>query len=260
MTLAAHLKDDENQREQHGRHTPQFRLNPAATAMAEFSELSTKARCAREDLATEIKVNTAWVSKLDLAARPTGVAKPDEREVWLVENSFTGQECQDLIAAAEEHGFGATNYRKDYRGNLRLITIDPSLASAMWLRLQPFVPATLELDGETWEATGLNECWRLSKYHPGDRFGRHCDANFMRNADEMSLLTVNIYMNADFEGGSTRFYADGRAKEVNLTIRPQPGLCLLFRQPPGAQYYHDGEEVVSGQKYLFRSDVVYWRR
>jgi hypothetical protein len=173
---------------------------------------------------------------------------------------FTSLECQDLIAAAEQHGYGATNYPKDYRGNLRLITTDSSLAAAMWTRMQPFVPATLESEGDKWDAIGLNEVWRLSKYHPGDRFQRHCDACFVRNDDEMSLLTVNIYMNGDFEGGSTRFYANNRTPEANLTIEPKPGLCLLFRQPPEEMYYHDGDRVISGQKYLFRSDVIYRRR
>lgn len=214
-------------------------------------------------MAREIKVKTEWASMLDPEAWPTGVTQPDEREIFLVEDLFTAQECQDLIAAGEEHGYGATNYAKAYRGNLRLITTDSSLAAAMWTRLQPFVPPTLECRGKAWDAVGLNEAWRLSKYHPGDCFQRHCDACFDRDDDEimeMSMLTVNIYMNSDFEGGSTRFYANNRISEANLTVEPKPGLCLLFRQPPEEMYYHDGERVVSGQKYLFRSDVMYRRR
>jgi len=224
------------------------------------AELLVPSRRAGRDLAYEIKVDTVWASKLDPEARPTGVTRPDDREVWLVEDLLTIQECQDLISAAEEYGYGATTYPKAYRGNLRLIATDTSLAAAMWTRLQPFVPPTLELDGDTWQTVGLNEVWRLSKYHPGDCFQPHCDASFARGDDETSMLTVNIYMNANFEGGSTRFYANSRALEANLTVEPKPGLCLLFRQPPEEMYCHDGERVVSGQKYLFRSDVMYRRR
>merc|ERR1711871_682179 len=128
----------------------------------------------------------------------TGSRQPDGREVYLIEASFTLGECAALVAAAEQYGFGATDYPKGYRGNLRLITTDESLTAAMWRRLRPHVPATVEYGGEVWEATGLNECWRLSKYHPGDRFMRHTDANFKRNRQEMSMFTVNIYMNSDF--------------------------------------------------------------
>jgi len=38
----------------------------------------------------------------------------------------------------------------------------------------------------------MNECWRLSKYHPKDRFETHVDTCFLRSYDERSMLTVNI--------------------------------------------------------------------
>merc|ERR1712166_323069 len=117
---------------------------------------------------------------------------------------------------------GATNYPKRYRGNLRLLTTDSGFADAVWQRLQPLVPAKLSLRGDIWEAIGLNECWRLAKYHENDQFMGHCDASFQRSAEEMSMLTVNIYMNGGFEGGSTRFYfGDADARKADLTIVPK---------------------------------------
>merc|ERR1712232_170217 len=121
-------------------------------------------------------------------------------------------------------------------------------------------------DGAEWDVVGLNECWRLAKYHPGDRFQGHCDASFARSDDEMSMFTVNIYMNEGFRGGSTRVYFKDRAiapcmDSASCTaVTPKTGLCLLFRQPPGQSYYHDGEQLGSGLKYLFRSDVMYRKR
>jgi len=209
------------------------------------------------DLPREVEVQTDWARLLERGAVPTGGHRPDDREVLLVEGCFSPGECKALVAAAEQHGYGATNYPKAYRGNLRLSTTDEGLAVAVWRRLQPFVPATVERDGQVWDVVGLNEFWRLSKYHPGDRFMRHVDAFFHRGHGETSMFTVNIYMNCNFEGGATRFYPDADSREADITIRPQPGLCLLFRQPPQRAYYHDGEEVRSGQKYLFRSDVMY---
>jgi len=97
----------------------------------------------------------------------------------------------------------------------------------------------------------------------------------------MSMISVNIYMNGGFENGRTRFFLrddwlhqlepirdgggeiryhareDGAAPDV--TVVPAAGRCLLFQQPPGQCYYHDGEELGSGCKYLFRSDVMYRR-
>eukprot|EP00971_Amphidinium_carterae_P208628 4139316-Amphidinium_carterae.1 len=135
---------------------------------------------------------------------------------------------------------------------------------------KPHVPEELDLNGETWDAVGGNEVWRLAKYYPGDRFcgslsyslsllaalfcsvrrtlisqmpcftvflgtpvsqvpyftvfgehqslkclffrgfgrpsdakvdldliwlGGHCDSWFERTEKEVSMLTVNIYMN-----------------------------------------------------------------
>merc|ERR1719469_324183 len=105
---------------------------------------------------------------------------------------------------------------------------------------------------EAWEPVGINERWRLSKFNAGDSFQRHCDACFDRSDEEMSMFTVSIYMNDDFKGGTTRFYAGKHTIDPDLTVQPAPGLCLLFRQPRGERYHHDGEEVRSGQKYLFR--------
>jgi hypothetical protein len=209
------------------------------------------------DLPHEIEVATNWADLLDPNSGPRRCRQPDKREVYLIENVFSIAECKALIASSEEHGYGATNYPKSYRGNLRLITKDASLTGIMWQRLRPFVPATVTCGGSVWEAVGLNECWRLAKYHPGDRFMRHLDAAFKRDQKEMSMFTVNIYMNGDFEGGATRFYPDGNSPDPNLVVSPEAGLCLLFRQPPSQQYYHDGERVRQGNKYLFRTDVIY---
>ena len=71
------------------------------------------------------------------------------------------------------------------------------------------------------------------------------------------MYTVNIYLNGGFEGGRTRFRdANGI---VEAAVIPSQGQCLIFRQPPSAAYRHDGEELLSGFKYLLRSDVMYRR-
>lgn len=177
-------------------------------------------------------------------------------DIRLVREVFTEDECTHLLVAAEVVGFGVTDYPKKYRGNLRIITMDTSLASALWLRLKPFIPNIVTEYGHQYEAHGLNECWRLAKYYPGDQFCSHVDATFS-SGDLKSMYTVNIYMNGDFTGGHTVF-EQGNAEEM-LRVVPQPGLCLLFRQPPSAHYSHKGLAVESGVKYLFRSDVMYRR-
>lgn len=226
----------------------------------------------------EIQVDSEWGRLLDTtpprtACTPLGHEgsiydmTPDTGHpgVMLLTELFTTDECARLIHASESFGYGYTDYNKQYRGNTRLISTDHSLADAVWKRIKKHVPARLRMqsrcdDSDTeWEAVGLNERWRLAKYVPGDRFEMHCDAAYRRNADCMSMFTVNAYMNSDFTGGATRFYQGRSAKTPQLSVAGAPGMCCVFRQPPGARYLHDGEEVTSGVKYLFRTDVMYRR-
>jgi hypothetical protein len=134
----------------------------------------------------------------------------------------------------------------------------------LYERIKPFVPAQIELKGQQFRLLGLNEMWRLAKYYPKDRFQCHCDANF--NDDKrLSMFTVNVYANdahefdseEGFEGGTTRFYNKDNPREVDFHVVPKKGVAILFRQPPGKSYLHDGEELKSGTKYLFRTDVMY---
>jgi hypothetical protein len=219
----------------------------------------------------EIEVTSDWAPLLDASPPKTQCenlggegSKYDMRQqtghygAVLLRELFTEEECKRLIAASEKFGYGFTDYPKSYRGNTRLISTDKGLAEAVWERIRPHVPARLTVDSQDWEAVGLNECWRMAKYVPGDRFKGHTDAAFSRGADEMSMFTVNAYMNGDFTQGRTRFFGNfDSAGEPDFAVAGAPGLCCVFRQPPGATFYHDGEELGEGIKYLFRSDVMY---
>lgn len=108
-----------------------------------------------------------------------------------------------------------------------------------------------------WVPTGLNDHWRISKYHPGDQFQVHCDASFAKSDTEESKFTVNVYMNDGFDGGATRFY-HGRGGDCAFAVTPETGMGCIFAQPTADRnYYHDGERVRGGVKYLFRTDVMY---
>ncbi|KAL1525080.1 hypothetical protein AB1Y20_019953 [Prymnesium parvum] len=226
----------------------------------------------------EIKVQTRWAGLLNADA-PTSLRTPHRKadsycsnsRLLTVESVFSRDEAERLVQMADAIGFGRTNYPRMYRGNLRLITIDLSLSDAVWHRVSHLVPSSIESAGSTWDAVGLNECWRLAKYLPGDCFQAHCDDYFARNKDEKSFYTANIYLNdvPNQHGGATRFWEDMRASQSAkagsgvqpiVSITPEAGLGVLFRQPPDEFLLHDGEKLRDGIKYLIRSDVMYRRR
>jgi len=190
-------------------------------------------------------------------ANPAPILKLD---AFYFRGFLTKSECLSIIKEAENLGFGRTHYPKHYRGNLRLMVTDQELADKLFERMKPHVSGLLhesEERKESWKVVGLNEKFRLSKYFPGDEFGSHCDANFKRSRTERSMYTVNIYLNGGFKNGRTRFYKDTPGSKMIYATVPEPGAALVFRQPPGQYYLHDGERLGSDVKYLLRTDVMY---
>jgi len=174
-------------------------------------------------------------------------------------------ESRKLIQLCELYGFEDCGYPKNYRSNTRMITQDAALANKLYQRVRQCCPETYTFDNQTWRMCGLNERFRWCKYVKGQRFGVHCDANFTRSATEMSLYTLNIYLNdgeKEFAGGRTCFYnhKGGYGKksnyELSVGVVAKPGLAVIFNQVP-ENIFHDGEEVTKGVKYLMRSDVMY---
>eukprot|EP01065_Artemidia_motanka_P030164 TRINITY_DN36176_c0_g1_i1.p1 TRINITY_DN36176_c0_g1~~TRINITY_DN36176_c0_g1_i1.p1 ORF type:complete len:247 (+),score=57.07 TRINITY_DN36176_c0_g1_i1:59-742(+) len=223
-------------------------------AAAPTEDVSWQASASRSCRTKESSVVTRWKTLLDPAAPPCTAEKIDGFDAFLIRGFFSPEEAQRLVEASEKHGYGTTDYAPRYRGNLRLITEDLSLTECIARRVGKLFPQRVRAEQADWKFVGLNECWRLAKYHPGDQFGKHCDACYERSREERSMYTVNVYMSGDHRGGATRFF---RGKEMVFKVDPEPGLALVFRQPPDEQYLHDGEQLQSGTKYLFRTDAMY---
>ena len=83
----------------------------------------------------------------------------------------------------------------------------------------------------------------------GQQFKVHPDGHFKRNDDEVSMVTMLIYLNEDFIGGETEFVMPWKA------IPPKTGKLLLFRH----NQLHKGNPVPQGIKYVLRTDVMYKR-
>lgn len=66
-----------------------------------------------------------------------------------------------------------------------------------------------------------------------------------------------FYLNGtdEFEGGLTNFI-DYKTHKLNYSVKPEPGLCLVFRQVD-LRTYHEGTEVTKGLKYILRNDIMF---
>lgn len=172
-----------------------------------------------------------------------------DEHVYLLEDFFSEQECDDLILWSEQRGYEEAKVQvygkqvmvKNMRNNSRINYVDFDLAERMWERFKPY--AVLEFGNS--RAIGLNELFRFYRYEPGQYFKKHIDGSYIRENGEASYFTFMIYLNDDFEGGETTF--------EQFTVQPKKGTALIFHHP----IKHAGEQIRSGVKYALRTDVMY---
>lgn len=173
-------------------------------------------------------------------------------QVFLIQDFLSQNECEALIDFAESRGFSPApiatlagpQMAPEIRNNSRIIVDDPLLAKKLFERAREFLPESLDRA----QLLGFNERWRFYRYQSGQRFARHFDSSFRRNRNEASKLTFLIYLNEEFNGGSTRFFLDPEAN-----VEPKRGTALVFVH----RKLHEGVEIISGTKYVLRTDVMY---
>lgn len=98
----------------------------------------------------------------------------------------------------------------------------------------------------------LNERLRFLRYGPGEYFASHLDGTYVRDdKSELSYITVQLYLNEGFKGGSTTFLSVD--EQERLEVVPKSGRVLVFEH----RILHEGSELLTGQKYAVRTDVMY---
>jgi prolyl 4-hydroxylase len=172
---------------------------------------------------------------------------------FTVDGVMTADECAAMIARIDALGTEAAPIstgagfvmRPDVRNNTRVIIDDPALAQLLFDRVASRLPSPLcDLT-----PVGANERFRCYRYAPGQKFSPHYDGAFVRDDSECSLLTFMVYLNEGFEGGNTAFL------DFDASAMPKTGRALLFQH----QVLHEGCQVLTGTKYVLRSDVMYRR-
>ena len=174
--------------------------------------------------------------------------KPLQQGIFLLENVFTPSECQDIIDASEQSGFEVAPIttlngpvlNTMIRNNSRHLFFDEAKATVIWAKISSFFPAI-----KNSIPYGLNDMFRVYRYHEGERFMKHRDGSYSKSETEFSFYTFIVYLNDNFEGGTTTF--------DRFEITPKTGSALCFPHP----VKHSGSKVVKGVKYALRTDVMY---
>ena len=169
--------------------------------------------------------------------------------VFTIDHFFSPAECAHYIAFGDEIGYAASEVNfasgsrraEEIRNNDRVIFDDVALADMLFDRVRKMLPS--EIAG--WTLSGLNERLRFYRYAPEQYFKWHKDGSCAKSPDEASMLTLMIYLNDDFDGGDTEFRTE--------FVKPKTGMALIFPH----RVAHQGTAIVSGTKYVLRTDVMY---
>lgn len=186
---------------------------------------------------------------------------PPPPACFVLDNVLTKAECEEWMRAAEQVGytdaliqseFGEQVRNPEIRNGGRAMLDDPERAHRLFKRISRFIPSNPNKRGAV--AQGLNERLRFLRYFPGEYFKPHFDNPYEdeRNGT-ISIFTVQVYLNDDFDGGETVFL-DGGEIVRPVAYRPKQGSVLVFEQEP---YYHEGATVTRGVKYCVRTEVMF---
>ena len=201
-------------------------------------------------------------SVLELEDKPSKlisrVPVPFVKDAVVLTNVLSRVECAQIVAVAESLGFqsdvdysfiGSLDSSKSAsrtsaggeRAQGLVWLIDKSIDQVLFDRVSPHLPQ--KLGGG--KLAGINMRWRLYRYDEGSVYRPHVDGAwpgsglrsdgqkcvFDAFGDRWSKLTFLIYLNEDFEGGSTVFYTPASTSEGVLEARgvaPRVGNVLVF--------------------------------
>ncbi|CAF0891598.1 unnamed protein product [Adineta ricciae] len=201
-------------------------------------------------------------ASLSTSMEKRDISLPNPRDsgklAFVLLNVFTPDECAEWIKLTETRGYSPALVNigtgevlmTDFRNNDRCIIDDENMAKILFERIQCFLP-------ETWKEyklVGLNERLRFLRYDPGQKFEAHMDGVYQRpdGSGERSFITVQLYLNEDFQGGETTFIHSLEPKK-NVRCIPRTGMVLIFQH----DLIHEGSALTKGRKYTLRTDVMY---
>ena len=205
----------------------------------------TSARCRRELDIVEAMTLTATG---DPIAPPAGrVIGENPRLVWF-DGLFTEAECRYLVGAATP--MLAPSVVVDQRTG-RQVRDPVRTSDGVGFTLPLENPAVHALNRRIAAASGTDvgqgEPLQVLRYRPGEQYRPHFDA--IPGFANQRVLTMLVWLNADYAGGETRFMKDGRS------LKGKIGDALLFRNADESGRRDDGSAhaglpVTAGEKLI----------
>lgn len=217
---------------------------------------------------SKLKHSTREISVEDLGPKLVPIVGRAKLAL-LLSNVLSPEECDGLIKRAKGEQFEDVLMRQSRaKGNdsvdisncRRSMVEDPDIVSELFDRLANALrgtefeeiflhaPWVSKGDAAALTATGLNDRLHFIRFGTGQFFAPHRDSRFKRG-NEISHITMQIFLNHNFSGGMTSFKGGNRY----LDVKPMTGSVLLFDQ----DIRREECEVFIGRKFVARSDVMF---
>ena len=228
--------------------------------------------------------------KEDLRADPQADprAKVERVEVEGVPGTFrllnvlSRDECLRFIELTESLGYlpdAAVSLPRSVRHNHNTTwVVDEQTDAILWRRCADCTTDDRHLFGNK-KALGFNARFRFYRYEAGDFFKPHTDGAWPGSRvierrlipsaypDRFSQMSVLLFLSDDFEGGDTQFcvsksdstrpaHSQDETRLVEVRTPAGGALCFPHGRHP-LHCLHSSDEVVSGVKYIIRTDMLF---
>ena len=209
----------------------------------------------------------------------------DPKLIFLCKDVLSKEECEAVIASANENGFEFRKFEGNSKDSASSVAQAPSLAQAIYERLQPHCPEKtyfdagpgIVLEEAVAEDMTENAQWgtlfccnnsvRVERYYEGQKLKLHRDGCVRVTSFESvyTVYAVLIYLNDSFSDGFTQFATSRTPSEPSqlydwLKLKGSVGDALVFRH----ELLHSGGSVSPllsfphpSVKYVLRLDLGY---
>lgn len=143
---------------------------------------------------------------------------------------------------------GKNNYENTIRDCLRIIIDSLPFAKVLEKKLKYFIPININ----NYQFEYVNPRFRFLKYEDSGHFIRHKDENYVSKNNEISLITILIYLNDNYEGANTKFFSNS-CDEIGLSLKPENGMVCIMEQ----NIEHEVPKIEKSIKYVIRTELMY---
>ena len=201
----------------------------------------------------------------------------DNKKIYELENIMTNEEINILKKLQNSNNkiqVGIDGYVKNYKSgdtchSLRSTIYSDYIANILFERIKHLlsdIKSPYHEGNDLFTPIGVNPAMRFIEYTNNGLLIPHYDFPYVKNENELSLLTLVMYLTDTDDGGATRYIKEYRHNDYSDLLEPALEKDVLYQcQPKIAsgllfphQMLHDSQST-KNDKIIIRTDVMYKR-